>query len=448
MNYDVIIIGAGPAGYVAAIRAAQVGLKTALIEKKSIGGMCINWGCITTKSIIESAKFYYRLQEAAKFGIDGIDLKKVHFNWNKAKKRANDIVSKLTNGIDYLLKKNQIDIIKGEAVITSDHSVTVANRNIDAEYIIIATGSYPEKIKAKVPQDIIIEVEKLFELKDIPDHIVLTGHGPYAIELAQFFRMIDKNVTLIASSEELIPKGDTYLINFISKKLKSDGINLIYNKKIKDFRNAELSVDDIKVKCDILLNCNWRKAVVPRSKIHFDLTDQGFIHTNENFQTNYENIFAIGDTNGLSYFAHVASAQGMWVINFIKGIKNEFKLNNFPLNMYTNPEMAQIGLTEQEIIARKTDYRVSEFPLTANGKALTEGNYEGLIRLLSDKKFGQVLGVQIIASNATDMISEAAAFMQMEGTIYDVAQTIHAHPTVSEIYMEAGFDAVDRAIHK
>lgn len=448
MMYDVIIIGAGPAGYVAAIRAAQVGLKTALVEKKHIGGMCLNWGCIPTKSIIESAKFYDRIKEAGKFGIDGVDLEKLDFNWPKAVKRAKNIVGKMTGGIEFLLRKNEIDFIMGEAVITSANSVTVNNRNLETKNIIIATGSYPGKVSHKFPKGLLVDMEKLYDVEKIPENIVILGHGPYSVELAQFFKLIGKNVTLLSSSVGLVPKADYFLRDFIIKKIKSDGINLVFDKEITSFKDAKIMIGQESYPCDMILNCSFREPVIPKSKINIKLTDDGYIATNNNFQTNHENIFAVGDNNGLSYLAHVASAQGIWVINYIKGITSLFNLQNYPINIYTNPEIAQIGRTEQELIQEKTDYKINEFPLTANGKALTEGNYEGLIRLLSDKKYGQVLGVQIIASNATDMIAEASAFMQMEGTIYDVAQTIHAHPTVSEIFMEAGFDAVDQAIHK
>ena len=448
MKYDVIIIGAGPAGYVSAIRAAQVGLKTALVEKKYIGGMCLNWGCIPTKSIIESAKLFDRIKDAEKFGIDGLDFNKIEFNWQKAVKRSKNIVTKLTGGIEYLLRKNEVDIIMGEAIITSPNTVTVANRNIEASNIIIATGSYPRKINKKLPESLVVDIENLYDVKELPENIVIIGHGPYSIELAQFFNLINKNVSLVSSSEGLIPKVDSFLRNFIIKKIKSDGIKLILDQEVTEFNMGFLKVGEESLKCDMILNCNHRDPVIPQSKIKIDLTDEGHIETNANFQTNQENIFAVGDNNGLSYLAHVASAQGIWVVNYLKGITNQFNLKNYPINIYTNPEMAQIGLTEQELLADKIDYKINEFPLTANGKALTEANYEGLIRLLSDKKYGQVLGVQIIASNATDMIAEASAFMQMEGTIYDVAQTIHAHPTVSEIFMEAGFDAIDKSIHK
>jgi dihydrolipoamide dehydrogenase len=448
MQYDVVIIGSGPAGYVAAIRAGQVGLKTALIEKKHIGGMCLNWGCIPTKALIESAKFYDRLKEAQLFGIDGIDQKKLSFNWPNALKRSEKVVTKLTNGIDYLLKKNGVDIIWGEATINSATSVTVANRNLETGSIVIATGSYPKPIPAKLPAGLMAEVENLSKIKEIPEHITIFGHGAYTIELAQFFNMIGKKATIIASNENLIPFADKFLLDFISKKLQSDGIEVIYNADIKGYEKGELILSNNKIKSDLLLNCSWRAAVLPPSKVKIDLSDSGYINVDDRFETNVKGIYAVGDVNGLSYLAHIASAQGLWVINYIKGVANIVNLKTFPVNIYTNPEMAQIGSTTSELDEAGINYKISEFPLSSNGKALTEGNTQGSIRLLSDIKYGQVLGVQIIAENATDMIAEASAFMQMEGTIYDVAQTVHAHPTVSEIFMEAGFDAVDKAIHK
>lgn len=436
--YDVIIIGAGPAGYVSAIRAAQVGMKVLVIEKKYLGGMCLNWGCMTTKSLIESAKVYQRTRNAGIFGIDGIDKKKISFNWEKAVKRSETVVKKLTSGIGYLFKKNEIELIMGEAVITSPTTVSVDNRSIEAKNIIIATGSYPaknENVKCT-------EIEELLTMKELPEEITLIGKGGTAIEIAQLFSMIDKKVKFIVPDEEILPDIDKFLKDFIIKKMKADGIQLIVNSE-QATGNGQKATDK-----GLIVNCNARAAIIPKSNITIDKTENGFIKTNDKFQTNHPEIYAIGDVNGKSYLAHVASAQGIYIINNLKGIENSFNLELYPFNLYTNPEMAQIGVTEQKLIADKVDYKVSTFPLTANGRALTEDATEGQIRMLSDKKYGEVLGVQIIAQNATDLIAEASAYMQLEGTIYDVAQTIHAHPTVSEIFLEAGFDAVDKAINK
>ena len=449
MEYDLIIIGAGPAGYVAAIRAGQVGLKTALIEKQHIGGMCLNWGCIPSKAILEIAKYYNELKNASQYGIDGIDENNISFNWEKTKKRALGIVKKLTGRVDYLLTKNGIDVIIGEANITSNNSVSVSNRNIEAENIIIATGSYPGNIEGNIEGLKVVSLDKLFELKEIPDNIVIVGHGAVTVEMAQFFRLIDKNVSIIATNENLLPKIDNYLSDYILKKVLSDGIKIIKSNAIDTgIGNGDIKIGDNSIKCDMLLNCSWRKATIPHSNIEIEKTESGYINTNEYLQTNHPNIYAVGEVNGKSSLAHVASAQGLYVVNNIKGVKGSINLKNYPINIYTYPEIAQIGSTEQDLVDSKIDYKISEFPLSANGKALIEGKEEGFIRMISEKKYGEVLGVQIIAHDATDLISEAAAFMSVEASIYDIAKTIHAHPTVSEVFMEAGFEAIDKAIHK
>ena len=448
MEYDVLIIGAGPAGYVAAIRAGQVGLKTAVIEKMYVGGMCLNWGCIPTKALLESAKNFKKTKQIGEFGIDGIDVDKLSFNWNKAKARSSKITEKLTSGVRYLLKKNGVEIITGTARIAADNSVYVDDQKISAKNIIIATGSKPKVMDNSLKNAPIVEIENLFSLDSIPENIVVTGNHVSTAEIAQLFKMIDKNVTMVANSAYFMVGLDEHLITYITKKLKSENIDLIINDTPGKFENGDLIIDNKRIKCDLIVNCNSRKAILPESEIPLELTERGFIKTSDNFETNIKGVYAIGDVAGKSFVAHVASAQGIHVINTIKGIESTFDGQIYPINMYTVPEISQVGMTEQEIIATGLEYKVNEFPLSANGKAMIEGNTEGYIRMLSDVKYGQVLGVQIIAANATDMIGEATILMATEGTIYDVANTIHAHPTVSEIFMEVGFDAIDKAIHK
>ena len=447
MDYDVVIIGAGPAGYVAAIRAGQVGLKTALIEKKYVGGMCFNWGCIPTKAILESAKMFNKVKHADEFGIDGILEQNISFNWEKAKRRSKKITGKLTAGISYMLERNGIEVIYGTAIIGSDNSVYVDDKKIHAKHIIIATGSKPMVSDRKIENAPIVEVEKLFDLKTIPENIIVTGNHVSAVELAQFFKLINKKVTLIANSDYFLAGIDEHLISYMLKRLASQNIEVILKAYPIKFENGEIFIQDKRIKCDLLVNCNSRKAIIPECETPFELTERGFIKTTDWFETSLKGVYAIGDVSGKSFVAHVASAQAIHVINFIKGIKTSFDDTTYPINMYTVPEVSQVGMTEQYIKEIGIDYKVSEFPLSVNGKAMIEGNTEGFIRMISDKKYGQVLGVQIVAANATDMIAEATAIMTVEGTIYDIAKIIHAHPTVSEIFMEAGFDAVDKAIN-
>jgi len=447
MKYDVIIIGAGPAGYVAAIRAGQVGLRTALIEKNQIGGMCLNWGCVPTKSIIESAKLFKKIKSAKQFGIEGFEPEKLTFNWEQAKSRTKGIIKRLNSGIAYLLKKNGIEVITGEATIHSASSVTVNNRMLETKNIIIATGSYPIPFEANIG-DKYMEVEKLFDLDELPENIVLSGHGPTVAELAQFFKLIGKEVSILLNDDFVIHDADRFLSEHLLRMLKNDKIKIIHAAKADGYHDGFLQVEQNRVKCDILINCNYRKAILPKSDIELKVNAQGFIETDENLETSQKGIYAIGDVNGKSYLAHAASAQGIWIINHLQGIMNVLNLKLYPLNVYTTPEIAQVGKSEEELKQEGIEYKINQFPLSANAKALIEGTSEGLIRILSGTKYGEVYGIQIIAEHATDMIAEATVYLQVEGTVYDIAQTIHAHPTVSEIFLEAGFDAIDKAIHK
>jgi dihydrolipoamide dehydrogenase len=448
MEYDLIIIGAGPAGYVAAIRAGQLGMKTALLEKKEVGGMCLNWGCIPTKALIESAKFYNRIKSAQNLGIDGIDQSLVKFNWTNAKKRSAKIVTKLTGGVNFLLKKNSVEVIKGEARITSPNSVSIQNRLLEAKNIFIGTGSYPAPLDVELPAGKLIQVEHLLDMDELPHRIVLVGHGPVTLELAQFFQLIDKDITVISPVENILPGIDDYLRQYILKKTRSQGIRIIENSRIRSAGDTNLQVNNIDIPYDVVINCSWRNGIAPPSDIDLSRDDHGFIPVDEFLQTKIPGVYAIGDVNGVSYLAHAASAQGIFAVNHVQGVLGSMDMKRCPINIYTHPEVAQIGLTEREIQEKGIEYRIGEFPMSANGKALAEDSAEGMIRILSAKKLGEVLGVQIIAANATDLIAEAAAFMSVEATVYDVARTMHAHPTVSEVFLEAGMDAADKPIHK
>lgn len=449
--YDLVIIGSGPAGYVAAIRAGQMGMKTAIVEREKIGGMCLNWGCIPSKSMIESVKLYQRiLKDSARFGIDGIETRRVSFNWDNAIKRADTIVKRLTGGVEFLLKKNGVEIIKGEARIASANSVLVENRLLETKNIIIATGSTSVPLEKSI-EDLVIEPKELFKQRSIPDNIVVTGNTPVAIELAQLFRMMEKSVTLVTAADHIMPKADDYIRKYMEGRLKKDKIEIVYNTPVDTsagmWKDGILEVGGKSIKCDLIINSSSRKGNLIGSDIKIDVSD-GFYIVDQDCETSVKGIYAVGDVNGISQFAHIGSAQGLHVVNLLKGIRQKLDIHKLPMNMYSVPEAAQIGLTEQEAQNEGYDYKISEFPLSANGKAMSEGQSDGFLRLISDKKLGEVLGVQIVAPNATDMINEAAAYMQLESTVYDIAQTVHTHPTVSEIFMEAGFEAVDKAIHK
>jgi dihydrolipoamide dehydrogenase len=446
MKYDVAIIGAGPAGYVAAIRAGQTGLKTVLVEKENIGGMCLNWGCIPTKALLESAKRFSQTMEADKFGIGGIDKKKLFFDWSTALKRAERITKKLTKGVEYLLTKNGVEIMKGTAVVESPNSISADNRLLEAGNIIIATGSRPSPLPESIPPDKRLEIYDLLKLKEIPKIMAVYGLGPNAAEIAQIFALSGIEVSLLVPGEKLLPGAEEFLSDFIVKQLNKDGVKILFNVKISGYEDGAIVIEGEKLKAYYIVNANQRAAVLPESKVKLE-TENGFLKVDEFMRTNEKTIFAVGDVNGISSLAHAASAQGLHIINFINGAKEPMDHSKYPMNIYTYPEIAQIGLTERQLGEKGIEYKISEFPLSANGKAMIEDEIEGRIRLLSETKYGEVLGVSIIAPHATDMIAEAAVLMSLEGTVFDLARVIHAHPTVSEVFLEAGMAGVDKPIH-
>lgn len=440
MDYDLIIIGAGPAGYVAAIRAGQAGLKSAVIEKKHVGGMCLNWGCIPSKAMLESAKYFSRLGMAGDFGVDGLDTKKLTFNWEKGVKRSERIVRRLTKGVEYLLKKNNVETITGTASVEAADIVVVDKRKLTAKNIIIATGSYPRPLPFKVKEENkILNLESFFSMKEIPQKLLVVGEGPVSAEVSQMLALIGKDVTLLKTADKVFPALDDYLNSYISRRLDSLKIKTVEGAGGYDAINLD--------EYEGIVNCMPRKGIKPTGALKAEESESFYV-TDENFMTSVSGVYAVGDVNGKSIYAHAASAQALAAVNHILGITETMNTERVPLTLYTDPEMAQIGKTEQQLAAEGVEYKVNEFPLSANGKALTEGQPEGVLRIISEPKYGEVLGVQIIAHNATDLISEAAAYMAVESTVWDVAHTMHAHPTISEVFLEAGSDAVGKPVHK
>lgn len=435
MKYDLIIIGSGPAGYVAAIKAGQTGLKTLVIDRQYVGGMCLNWGCIPTKNLLESARFYQRiLNKAVEFGIDGIETEKLQFNWPQAVKRSQGIVAKLNRGIEFLWKKNAVDFVKAEASLISPTSVKAGDTLYEAKNIIIATGSRPAR-QTLFPSA--LEIDELLGLDKLAEKPLLYGRGAIIAELAQFFAMIGKKPLIVQNDTPLVPGIDPYLEAFLLKRLKKDKITLLHEKDISIQPNSVKQGENY-YEYDAVINCSLRRAVLPAMEFALQQRD-GYLVTDDSYRTSVDNIFAAGDVNGRSYLAHVASSQALRIVNTINGINTDIT-TNYPINIYSDPELAQIGLTESQLKELGTAYLSKEFGFNANGKALAEGNAEGFIRLLYEPKYRQVLGVQIAGSNATDLISEAAVLLQLEGTIYDLANAVHAHPTIAEVFMDVARD--------
>jgi len=446
-EFDLIIVGSGPAGYVAAIRAGQLGMTIALIEKESVGGMCLNWGCIPSKTLMESAKLFDKTTKAATFGIDGIDKKALAFNWQKATGRKDRIVTRLVKGVEFLLKKNNVELITGEAKVTGPNKVSVGESEYSAKNIILATGSRPDKSWAgNVDPSKIIEIDNFYKVSEIGETFLVYGGGPSATEAAFMLRLIGKKVTIVTPEDSLMYMLDSSLTRFLADKFKKIGITVYTGRELTKQGEGGVFAGDDFIECDTIINLANRTPVLPEISGTDITLDNGFVKIDEYMRTNVPTIYAVGDITG-QITAHAGSAQGLAAVNHLAGIDEPLDYGKLPMNIYLDPEIASVGMTEEQLKDKNIEYKKGEFLLSANGKAMAEGTSEGFVKVLAETKYGEVMGVHIVAPGATDMIAEAVAIMQLEGTMEDVSHVIHAHPTISETILEASFKAMDRPIH-
>ena len=454
--YDIIVIGGGPGGYVAAIKASQLGSKVALVEGDRIGGVCLNYGCITTKTLLRSAKLYEDLMQAETFGIDIGQASDISINWENLMKRKDGVVNKIVGGVEQLVKMNGIDVYKGYGSALDPHTVVVNGETLTGKNLILGTGSSVmvpeiEGLKAAMESGIVIDSTGAIKLKEQPKAITILGGGVIAIEFATLFNSLGTKVTIIQRSDVVLKMLDADVRNTIQRHLISKGVEIVTNAKIIKLDGGTLhySVDgvDKTVTSDKILSSLGR---VPNLKGFESLgiaVDKRGVIVDQHMETNIKGVYAIGDMCGKMMLAHVASAEGIIAAEAIHGSKNTIDYNKVPSCIYSFPEVGVIGYSEEAAIAAGYDVGTSTFPLSANGKAVAEGETTGFVKIVHDKKYGEVIGVHIVASHATDMIAEAAITMELEGTIFDIAKTVHPHPTLSEIVMEAAHGAVDRPIH-
>lgn len=456
-RYDLIVIGGGPGGYVAAIKAAQLGGKVAVIEKEKLGGVCLNWGCIPTKTLLKTAKLYEDISRGEEFGIVGIDDTDIKVDWNLLSKRKDQVVKKLVSGIYTLFKKNKIDLYEGMGKVIDKNNVEVNGEIVTGKNLIIATGAKDnlppiDGLDTALESGKIINSKGALQLEEIPKDLIIIGGGAIAVEFATIFNSIGSNVTLIQRSSHILSSTEKEMATTLQKHLIRKGINIVTDTKLKSIREDGVIIEhkgEEKVfKGDkYLISLGLKPQLKGIENLDLELDSKGFVKTNEKMETNIEGVYAIGDLNGKFALAHVASAEGIVAAENIMGKDSTMNYNIVPSCIYTFPELASVGLTEEEAKEKGYDITVSKFPLAANGKALAEGETLGFAKIIADNEYGEVIGVHIMASNATDMISEAIVAMQLESTVYDIAKAIHPHPTLSETVMEAAFGAIDKPIH-
>lgn len=452
--YDVVIIGGGPGGYVAAIKAGQLGAKVALIEKEVVGGICLNHGCIPTKALIKSAKVYETLKKSTDFGVKA---ENITFDWNKIVERKNTIVNQLTNGVSFLLKKNKVEVIQGYGEIINKNQVKVDNKILDTKNIIIATGS--SAIMPPIPgaqeafdNKILVTSKELLKIDKFPKSLTIVGGGVIGIEFASIFSTLGSKVTIIEKLPTILANMDEEIQVAYTKKLKKDGINILTDAAVtkinKNITTYELNGKEETVNSEVILMAVGTRA----NSVAFDHLklnkDRANIVTNEYLQTSIPNIYAIGDVNGKYMLAHVASHEGIIAVEHMLNKQTQpMDYTKIPACVYGSPEIASIGLTEQEAKERNLKYKVSKVPLAAIGKALADGEKEGFIKLIVDEKYLEIIGVHIYAYQATELISEYSLAMIAEATAYELSQAIHPHPTLSELTLEAALGAIDKPIH-
>lgn len=460
-SYDVVVIGGGPGGYVAAIRAAQLKYKTAVIEKARLGGICLNWGCIPTKALLKNAEIFDRLAHGEEWGVkvDGLE-----YDFNRIIKRSRDVADKMSKGIDMLMKKNKITPIMGTASLKAPNKVEVVSEKgskeiIEAKHIIVSTGARPRTLPGvKIDGKSVLSSKEAMSLSKAPKSMVIVGAGAIGMEFAYFYAVVGTKVTVLEYADTVLPIEDREISKVVARSFKKRGIEIITGAAVK---NVEVSKKGTvttyekggkteKVEADHTL-----MAIGVTGNIEgLGLEDLGIeiekdqIKTDEHYRTNVKGVYAIGDVIGPPWLAHVASAEAIHCLDHIAGLDpTPIDYSNIPGCTYCQPQVASVGHTEEKCKELGLEYKVGKFPFSASGKAVAGSEADGMVKLIFGKKYGDILGAHIVGSEATEMIAEVCVARRVEATMEDLHSTIHAHPTLSEAIMEAAGAAEELAIH-
>ena len=461
MNYDLIVIGSGPGGYVAAIRASQLGMKVAVVEKESLGGVCLNWGCIPTKALLKSAQVFEYLKHAADYGIIVTEGKA---DFNAVVKRSRGVADGMSKGIQFLFKKNKIDVIMGYGKLKPGKKIEVTAADgkvsmIEANHIMLATGSRSRNLP-NMPQDgkKIIGYREAMVLPEMPKSMVIVGSGAIGCEFAYFYSAMGTKVTIVEFMPNIVPVEDEDISKQLEKSFKKMGINVMTSSSVESVDTAgsgcKVKVKTAKgeemIECDIVLSAAG--VVSNLENIGLEevgvITDKGKVLVNDYYQTNIPGVYAIGDIVKGPALAHVASAEGICCVEKIAGMHVEpINYSNIPGCTYCSPEIASVGMTEKAAKEAGYEIKVGKFPFSASGKAQAGGASEGFVKVIFDAKYGEWLGAHFIGANVTEMIAEVVVARNLETTGHEIIKSIHPHPTMSEAVMEAVAMAYGEVIH-
>ena len=455
-KYDVIVLGSGPGGYVTAIRASQLGLKTAVIEKESLGGVCLNWGCIPTKALLKSAQVFEYLKHAGDYGLTVKDYDK---DFDAVVNRSRNVAEGMSKGVQFLMKKNKIDVISGYGKIKPGKKVDVDGKEYSADHIIIATGARSRELPS-LPQDgkKVIGYRKAMTLEKQPKKLIIVGSGAIGVEFAYFYNAMGTEVTVVEYMPRIVPVEDEEISKQLERSFKKSGIKIMTSTEVTGVDPSGEGVKaTVKTKkgeeileADVVLSAVGIKTNIENIGLEDVgiVTDRDKILVNDFYQTNMPGYYAIGDVTPGPALAHVASAEGILCVEKIAGQHIEaLDYGNIPGCTYCSPEVASVGLTEAQAKEQSLEIKVGKFPFSASGKASAGGNTEGFVKVIFDAKYGEWLGCHMIGAGVTDMIAEAVLGRKLETTGHEVLKTVHPHPTMSEAVMEAVADAYDEVIH-
>ena len=457
MSKTIVIIGGGPGGYVAAIRAAQLGNEVTLIERDTLGGTCLNRGCIPTKSLLRSAELLSEINDASTFGIS---VKEVALDFSAVSQRKDMVVNRLVRGVESLMRKNKVRVIKGKGAIIDAKKVGIvsSDEEIAADTIIIATGSKPLKIPIEgIESQGVITSDDALKMNQPPESVIIIGGGVIGLEFGQILHKLGSKVTIIEMMPQLLPTEDTEIAQALESILEEEAMDIFTNATVKSISDADSGKKVLfttkdgereKIAEKILVAVGRQPDLgdLELEKLNIS-TNRAAIVVNERMETNIPDIFAIGDVVGGTMLAHVAMAEGKCAVQNALGSDSKIDYQTIPRCIYTSPEVAGVGLTESEARERYERVQVGRFPFIGNGRALILNQTAGMVKIVADAKYGQILGVHILGPNATELIAEAVLAMRMEATFSDLGQTPHPHPTLSEAIMEAALGVEGCAIH-
>lgn len=460
-DFEVVVIGAGPGGYVAAIRAAQLGFQTAIVERDAVGGICLNWGCIPSKSLLRNAEVLNIVRNSQRFGINYDNLS---HDFGSAIDRSRQVVERLTAGVGYLLRKNNVELIEGSAFFLDRNTLQVeesnnGSRRITAEHIIIATGASQREIRTMpIDHEVVITSRDALELREVPSRVVVVGGGATGAEFSHVYASYGAEVTIVELMSRLIPSEDEEISEALEKAFHDQGISYKTSAQVESITSNGITATVTIVEDGVKSNIECEKVLVAvgvQGNIegmgleHIGIeTENGFISADENMETNMPGIYAIGDVTGKMLLAHVASAQAVTVVEYLAGLEPpQLDYSLMPRAIYCKPQVASFGLTEKQALEQGIQVRVGKFPFAASGKALALDETEGIVKLIVDEEIGEIIGVHMIGSEVTELLGEVSIAKMLEGTSTELGWLVHPHPTISEMLKEAALDTMGEAIH-